>query len=76
MAALAAKLTSGDFRVAVPTQVIWGTADTALRPVLLQGLEQQVLDLRVHRVEGAGHWLARTHASEVNGVLRRFLDDH
>ena len=76
MAALAAKLSSGDFRVAVPTQVIWGTADTALRPVLLQGLEQQVLDLRVHRVEGAGHWLARTHASEVNGVLRRFLDDH
>ena len=76
MAALAAKLQAGDFRVSIPTQVIWGTADTALRPVLLHGLEQQVADLRVHRVEGAGHWLARTHAKEVNGVLRSFLEEH
>ena len=74
MAALAAKLQPEGFHVAVPTQVIWGTADTALRPVLLQGLEQHVADLRVHRVEGAGHWLARTHAGEVNAVLRAFLD--
>jgi pimeloyl-ACP methyl ester carboxylesterase len=76
MAALAAKLQAGDFRVSIPTQVIWGTDDTALRPVLLHGLEQQVADLRVHRVEGAGHWLARTHAKEVNGVLRSFLEEH
>jgi len=73
MAALSAKLQPKDFRVTVPTQVIWGTADTALRPVLLQGLAQHVAELRVHRVEGAGHWLARTHAKEVNGVLREFL---
>jgi len=76
MAALAAKLQAEDFRVSIPTQVIWGTADTALRPVLLDGLEQQVADLRVHRVEGAGHWLARTHAKEVNEVLRSFLAEH
>jgi pimeloyl-ACP methyl ester carboxylesterase len=43
--------------VTVPTQVIWGTGDVALRPVLLEGLGQHVSDLRVHRIEGAGHWV-------------------
>jgi pimeloyl-ACP methyl ester carboxylesterase len=75
MAALAAQLhaQADNFKVKVPTQVIWGEADTALRPVLLEGLSQWVSDVRIHRISGAGHWLARTHASEVNRVLREFL---
>ncbi len=74
MAAVAAALDPADFRVRVRTQVIWGTGDVALRPVLLQGLEQHVDDLRIHRVEGAGHWVTRHHADEVNRVIRAFLD--
>ena len=75
MAVLAAQLQTQaeNFKVKVPTQVIWGDADTALRPVLLEGLNQWVSDLRIHRIAEASHWLARTHASEVNRVLREFL---
>ena len=75
MAVLAAQLQTQaeNLKVKVPTQVIWGDADTALRPVLLEGLNQWVSDLRIHRIAEASHWLARTHASEVNRVLREFL---
>jgi len=73
MAAVAAMLDPADFHVKVRTQVIWGTGDVALRPVLLEGLEQHVSDLRIHRIEGAGHWVTRHNADELNRVIRRFL---
>ena len=49
--------------------------DKALHPVLLEGIETHVPDLRIHRIEGAGHWVAREHADEVNAVIRRFLNE-
>jgi pimeloyl-ACP methyl ester carboxylesterase len=73
IATLAAALKPEHFRVEVPTQVIWGTGDVALRPALLAGLEQHVADLRIHRIEGAGHWLTRNNAEEVNRITRDFL---
>jgi pimeloyl-ACP methyl ester carboxylesterase len=73
MAAVAAMLDPADFQVKVRTQVIWGTGDVALRPVLLEGLEDHVSDLRIHRIEGAGHWVTRRNAGEVNSVIRQFL---
>ncbi len=73
MAAVAAMLDPADFHVNVRTQVIWGTGDAALRPVLLEGLEQHVSDLRIHRIEGADHWVTRHHAEEVCRVIRGFL---
>ena len=75
IAAIAALLNPEDFHVTVPTQVIWGTGDVALRPVLLEGLGQHVSDLRVHRIEGAGHWVTRQNADEVNRVIQAFLAD-
>ena len=72
-AAVAAALRPEQFRVTVPTQIIWGTGDTALRPILLDGIERHVPNLRLHYVEGASHWVARERADEVNGVLRTFL---
>ena len=75
MAAVAAMLDPADFQVNVRTQVIWGTGDVALRPVLLEGLEQHVSDLRIHRIEGAGHWVTRRNADEVNRVIQQFLAD-
>jgi len=41
----------------VPTTVLWGEADTALLPGLLQGLERWVPELRLVRVAGASHWI-------------------
>ena len=73
MAVVAAALKPSQFHVTVPTQIVWGTGDRALMPVLLEGIEQHVSDLRVHRIEGAGHWLARENAEEVNGVIRTFF---
>jgi pimeloyl-ACP methyl ester carboxylesterase len=43
--------------VRVPTHVIWGEADIALPPVMLDGLEAFVPDLTVQRVPGATHWI-------------------
>jgi pimeloyl-ACP methyl ester carboxylesterase len=73
MAALAAKLDPARFRVTVPTLVLWGMTDTALRPVLLEGLDALVPDLRLVRIEGAGHWLLREAPAAVNRALRDFL---
>lgn len=73
VAAVAAALKPALFRVDVPTQMIWATGDRALRPVLLEGIDEHVPDLRLHRIEGAGHWVARERAAEVNTVLRAFL---
>jgi len=73
VAAVAAALDPALFRVTVPTQMIWGTGDRALRPVLLDDIESHVTDLRLHRIEGAGHWVVRERADEVNAVLRGFL---
>ena len=74
-AAVAAALKPEQFHVRVPTQLIWGTGDAALLPILLDDIEQQVSDLRLHRIEGAGHWLARENAEEVNAVIRAFLSE-
>jgi epoxide hydrolase 4 len=43
--------------VRVPTTVLWGDADTALPPALLDGLDTFVSDLEVMPVAGASHWI-------------------
>ncbi len=51
--ALPAEMTT----VRVPTTVLWGDADSALPPALLDGLHEFVLDLDVQNVAGATHWI-------------------
>ncbi|MFY7856162.1 MAG: alpha/beta fold hydrolase [Rubrivivax sp.] len=64
-------------RVEVPTTVLWGQADPALRPVLLDGLERWVPQLRVRRLPGVGHWVPREAPEalieEVSDALDRAL---
>jgi epoxide hydrolase 4 len=72
--AVAAALRPEQFRVNVPTQLIWGTGDFALRPVLLDGIETHVTNLRLDRVEGASHWLARENATTVNALIEQFIN--
>jgi epoxide hydrolase 4 len=43
--------------VRVPTTVLWGDADVALPPALLEGLGTFVPQLDVRRLHGATHWL-------------------
>ena len=54
--------------VTQPTLVVWGTRDTALLPVQLDGLEQLVPDLTVVRVD-AGHFVPWENPSAVIAAM-------
>jgi epoxide hydrolase 4 len=59
--------------VSVPTLVIWGEADTALPPGLLDGLEAFVPDMRLVRVPGASHWIVHEQPNLVAAEIEQFL---
>lgn len=59
--------------VHVPTTVLWGEADHALLPALVDGLEAYVPDLRLQRVPGATHWLVHEQPALVVEAVRRAL---
>jgi pimeloyl-ACP methyl ester carboxylesterase len=59
--------------VQMPTLVIWGMADKALTPALLEGLDTLVADLTIVEVPGAGHFVTWEKPREVIGALRGFL---
>lgn len=60
-------------RVTVPTTVLWGEQDHALRPVLLDGLDRWVPDLTVHRRPDASHWIVHEAPDWVIARLREAL---
>lgn len=59
--------------VHLPTQVIWGMADRALPPGMLDGLERYVPRLELRRIEGAGHWIVHERPAELAALMRGFL---
>ena len=61
-------------RVRVPTTVLWGEADHALLPGLLDGLDRWVLRLRVHRNPTASHWIVHEQPHWVLARLNEVLD--
>lgn len=69
------KLTLPDalLRVTVPTRVIWGDADTALPPTLLDGLQAHVPDLRITRLPGLTHWLVHEDPETVRQAIEQAL---
>lgn len=71
--AAAITLVPGDFRVTVPTTVVWGMDDRALLPSLLDGLSSLIPSLQIIRIEGASHWLIHEQPETVAGHVRRFL---
>lgn len=60
-------------KVPVPTTVLWGEADHALLPVLLDGLADWVPDLTIHRLPGASHWIVHEQPEWVIARLRELL---
>lgn len=70
--ASALSLREEDFVVRVPTLVIWGDQDAALLPVVLDGLERVVPDLRVERIADATHWLVHERPESIADSIRRF----
>lgn len=71
--AAAIDLNPEDFMVKVPTLVIWGERDQALRPVLLDGLGDLVPDLTLKRIPQGSHWVAHERPDEVNRLIREFI---
>jgi pimeloyl-ACP methyl ester carboxylesterase/predicted GNAT family N-acyltransferase len=71
--AAALNLRPADFTVSVPTLVLWGMADVALLPVLLEGLPDCVPQLDLRRIEGLGHWLVHENPQLIAEHLRSFL---
>ena len=67
------QLREEDFIVRVPTLVIWGERDAALRPVLLEGLERMVPQLRIERLPQATHWLVHEEPQRIAAWIREFL---
>jgi pimeloyl-ACP methyl ester carboxylesterase len=61
------------FSVPVPTQVIWGELDEALLVGNLNGLEQFVDHLTVHRLPDATHWVVHEKSLQINSLIRSFL---
>lgn len=59
--------------VNVPTDVIWGDGDRALRPVLLDGLHEHVHDLRIHHVADASHWVIHEQPDTVMRLVTQAL---
>jgi pimeloyl-ACP methyl ester carboxylesterase len=59
--------------VRVPTTVLWGDADSALPPALLDGLDAFVPQIDVQRVPGATHWLIHEQPALVASTIARLL---
>jgi epoxide hydrolase 4 len=60
-------------KLTVPTLVIWGEKDIALLTGNLEGLDQYVETLQIHRIPHAGHFVQHEQPAEVIASIRRFL---
>jgi pimeloyl-ACP methyl ester carboxylesterase len=67
------KLDPADFIVRVPTLLLWGMADQALLPALLDGLDELIPRLTVERLPKATHWLIHEEPQFVALRIREFL---
>ena len=72
-AAAAVTIAREKLQVSLPTLVIWAMDDSALPPALLDGLEEFVPRMQLHRVEGATHWILHEQPTLIIDHLQQFL---
>jgi pimeloyl-ACP methyl ester carboxylesterase len=60
-------------KLKTPTLVVWGLGDSALLPIQLSGLGDQVEDLRLVTSPTAGHFITWEEPETVTGAIRDFL---
>lgn len=59
--------------VRVPHLLLWGEADTALRPSCIADLGRYAPDLTVERFPGSGHWILHERPAEIATRMKAFL---
>ncbi|MES2951226.1 MAG: alpha/beta hydrolase [Pseudomonadota bacterium] len=72
-AAAAVNLPKSMLMVNLPTLVVWGMDDVALPPALIEGLEEFVPDLSLHKIPDATHWIIHEQPASVTRLLQDFL---
>ena len=72
-AAAAVDLPKSMLMIALPTLVVWGMDDTALPPVLIDGLEEYVPNLTLRKVADATHWIIHEQPVLIQSHLSDFL---
>ena len=70
----ALQLNPKDFVVRVPVTVIWGENDRALPASLLDGLEDFIPDLQLHRIPDGTHWVIHEQPERINQLIRQSLE--
>ncbi|WP_300594993.1 alpha/beta fold hydrolase [Erythrobacter sp.] len=66
-------LDMGDFRVEVPTLMVWGEEDVAIHIKCTEGTEDWVTDLTLKRFPGVSHWVQQDAPDRVNAILQQWL---
>jgi epoxide hydrolase 4 len=66
-------LPDDDVTVTVPTTVLWGLQDTALRTGLLDGLQRWVPHLQLQTLPDASHWVVHEQPETVADAIRAAL---
>lgn len=72
-AAAAVTIAREKLQISLPTLLIWAMDDSALPATLLDGLEEFVPRMQLHRVMGATHWIVHEQPALVIDHLQRFL---
>ena len=72
-AAAAVELPKSMLMVTLPTLVVWGMDDAALPPVLIEGLDEYVPNLTLHKIPDATHWIVHEQPALVTSLLQDFL---
>ena len=62
------------YRLAVPTLMIYGTGDFAVRPHNLQGFEAYADDMRLVEIEGTGHFVIDAEPARVAELALDFFE--
>jgi pimeloyl-ACP methyl ester carboxylesterase len=60
-------------KLKMPVLVVWGLRDAALLPVQLDGLHEQIEDLRLVTSSEAGHFITWEEPDTVTGAIRDFM---
>jgi pimeloyl-ACP methyl ester carboxylesterase len=56
-----------------PTLIVWGNADEAFENSNLDGIEEYVPNVTIHRLDGVGHAPQHEQPEKVNEFMRNFL---